>query len=289
MKIGFNVFLMKQELLTDVARKADELGVESIWISDHLIWPKEIHTEYPYSPNPYTSGAVGPHTPLLDPFVLLSHIAALTSNIRLGVGVYILPLRDPFVTARTAMTLDVLSGGRLSLGVGLGWMEEEFVPVGQGFHNRADRTEEIVQVLKALWTEDDPEFHGRFYDFGPVKFTPKPVQKPHPPLLFGGETKAALSRAARLGDGWYGLGGKTLEEASRIVKKLRELRREAGRAAEPFEITVSGAGQMTPDDIARYQEAGVDRLMMSPFSGEGGSEMDQMERFAEEILARLPS
>ncbi len=288
MKTGFNIFTLRQDLIIDVARKADEIGIESIWISDHLIWPKEIHTEYPYSPNPYTSGMVGPHTPLLDPFVVLSHIAAVTSKIRLGIGVYILPLRDPFVTARIAMTLDVLSGGRLSLGVGMGWMEEEFVPVRQDFHNRAARAEECVQVLKALWTEEEPEFHGRFYDFEPVKFGPKPVQKPHPPLLFGGETKAALSRAARLGDGWYGLGGKTLEEATAIVNKLRELRREAGREAEPFEITMSGSGQLTPDDIARYQEAGVDRLMMSPFSGAGG-EIEALERFAEEVLAKLPS
>jgi len=288
MKIGFNVFLLPLQVLAGVARKADELGFESIWISDHLIWPKEIRTVYPYEPNPYTLGRVGPHTPLLDPFVTLSYIAAITSRVRLGIGVYILPLRNPLVTARAAVTVDVLSGGRLLLGIGMGWMEEEFTIAGEDFGTRVKRAEECVQVLKALWTQQEPEFHGRFFDFGPAKFEPKPVQRPHPPIVLGGESEAALRRTAMLGDGWYGIGGacSTPESAARRVERLRQLRREAGRENEPFEISVSPGGRLTLDDIARFQEAGVDRLLVSPWSG--GDEIEDLERFAHEVLHKLP-
>src|SRR5437773_9015534 len=159
------------------------------------------------------------------------------------------------------MSLDVLSGGRLTLGVGVGWLAEEFQAVGIDFQTRAARTRECVRALRTLWTETEPEFHGRFFSFGPVRFEPKPVQKPHPPIVFGGESAAALRRAAALGDGWYGV-GHTPETAGNQVNRLQRLLAEAGRADAPFEVTVShGGGALTADDVARYAAAGVQRVV----------------------------
>src|SRR5207249_1938313 len=210
-----------------------------VWVPEHLVLPTRITSRYPYAPDgipPFS-----PDAPHLDPLVLLTHVAAATARIRLGTSVYLLPLRHPLVTARLALSLDVLSGGRLTLGVGVGWLAEEFQAAGIDFQTRAARTRECVRALRTLWTETEPEFHGRFFSFGPLRFEPKPVQQPHPPIVFGGETEAALRRAAALGDGWYGV-GHTPESAAVQATKLRALLAAAGRGAAPFELTVSPAG-----------------------------------------------
>jgi probable F420-dependent oxidoreductase len=227
---------------------------------------------------------------IIDPMVVLGYLASASSRIRLGTAVYILPLRNPFFAARAVATLDVLSGGRTIFGVGVGWLEEEFVLGEADFRRRGLRTEECIQVLKCLWSQDQAEWHGRFYDFGPVKIEPKPVQKPHPPIVFGGETEVALRRAAELGDGWYGM-GHTSESAAQQVEKLRTLRRAAGREAKPFEITV-GAGAwpaadtwLDTNDVDGYRAAGVDRLIVAPWSGRGEA-IRGLERFAREVMAK---
>ncbi len=285
MKFGFNVFGRPPEAIAGIARKAEEVGFESVWMSDHLIWPKEIKSEYPYVPNPYKGNPppVGPHTLLGDTLVVLSHVAAVTTKLRLATGVYILPIRSPIVTARAVATLDVVSGGRFSMGVGMGWMPEEFKIAGEGFDDRVERSEECLGVLKTLWEDDTSEFHGKFFDFGPAKFEPKPVQKPCPPILFGGESKAAYHRAVRLGDGFYGLGVYTPDLAAKRVKRLKELRREYGRENEPFEVTL-GYGKPTPDEVQQFAEAGVSRLIVSPWTG--GDEFDDLERFAENLIGK---
>jgi probable F420-dependent oxidoreductase len=253
----------------------EALGFESVWIPEHLVFPTRITSPYPYT----TDGVppINPATPLLDPLIVLTQVAARTTRIRLGTNIYLLPLRHPLQTARMAMTVDVLSGGRLTLGVGAGWLEEEFQAVGVDFKTRGARLREGVRALRALWTEAEPDFHGRYYSFGPVKFEPKPVQKPHPPIVFGGETDAALRRAASLGDGWYGV-RHTPQSAALQVGKLRTWIAEAGRAAAPFEITVSCGVSLTRDDVQRYADTGVHRIVALPWRR--GSE-------AEESLARL--
>jgi hypothetical protein len=197
------------------------------------------------------------------------------------------------------------------LGAGVGWVKEEFDIVGEDFHNRGRRMDEIVQVLKALWTQEEPEFHGRFYDFGPVRFDPKPVQKPHPPIIFGGESEAAMRRAARLGDGWTGAGYfETSETAAQKIEKLRALRREAGREHEPFQITMLAGPAPDLDTVRGMEEVGVTRLLVGPWwspdtmaeaaevgsaramSGQSDAELRRieqgMERYAEEVLSKLP-
>jgi probable F420-dependent oxidoreductase len=263
MKVGIALFRLRPERMAAVARHAERLGFESVWVPEHLVLPTRIRSRYPYAPDgvpPFT-----PDAPHLDPLLLLMHVADATTTVRLGTSVYLLPLRHPLVTARLAMSLDVLSGGRLTLGVGVGWLAEEFEAAGIDFHTRAARTRECVRALRALWTEAEPEFHGRFFSFGPLRFEPKPVQKPHPPIVFGGESEAALRRAAALGDGWYGV-GHTPESAAAQVEKVRARLVAEGRAGVPFEVTVSHAGGVvTSDDVGRYRAAGVDRVVVLPW------------------------
>ena len=283
MKIGVPLFLLRPEHMPDVARRADELGFESVWFAEHLVFPVRITSKYPYTAD--GQPPINPATPLLDPLVFLAHIAARTSRIRLGTNIYLLPLRHPIAVARMAMTLDLVSGGRLSFGVGAGWLKEEFDATAIDFESRGARMREAVRALRTLWTESEPEFHGRHFDFGPVKFEPKPVQKPHPPLLFGGETEAALRRAADLGDGWFGV-GHTPESAAARVASLRQLREKAGRADAPFEITVS-CPPVRRDQIPAYEEAGVDRLVMLPWQ-RGREAHEKLESLADELRLQMP-
>ena len=276
MKIGVPLFLLRPEQLAPVARRAEALGFESVWMPEHLVFPTQITSPYPYAKDGVPP--INPSTPLLDPLLVLTQIAALTSRIRLGTNIYILPLRHPIESARLAMTLDVLSHGRLSFGVGAGWLAEEFQAVGIDFASRGGRTRECVRALKVLWTEPEPEFHGRYFSFGPVKFEPKPVQQPHPPIIFGGETEAALKRAAALGDGWYGV-GHSPDTAAVQIQKLHTLLAQAGRAGTAFEMTVSsGVPTLTRDDIRHYENAGVDRVVVLPW---------RRGREAEEAMAKL--
>jgi len=314
MKLGLGLFWGGQEPtdLAAIARRADELGYESLWIWEHVVYPKEIRSKYLY-----TSDGSPPFADYrtLDPFVTLSHLAAVTSKIRLGTNIYVLPLRNPFLTARAVLTLDILSGGRVTLGAAVGWLAEEFELLGQDFGSRGGRADECAQVLKALWTQDEPEFHGEHFDFGPVRFDPKPVQKPHPPMLFGGETKAAMRRAARYGDGWMGAGKlETPESAREKVALLRRLREEAGRASEPFEVMITGGAWVTAEQVEQFEQVGIDRLLIAPwFSREARDAMaargtaaprepdglacsdacraviDGIESYAELVMSKLPA
>jgi probable F420-dependent oxidoreductase len=281
MKVGVPLFFLRPDHMAGVARRAESLGFESVWVPEHLVFPPKFASKYPYS-----ADGVPPVTtdmPLLDPLMILAHLAAVTSTIRLGTNVYVLPLRHPIVTARLAVTLDVLSRGRLSLGIGVGWLAEEFRAVGVDFDTRGGRTREAVRVMKTLFTESEPSFRGRHFAFDPVKFEPKPVQKPHPPFIFGGETDAALRRAAALGDGWYGVGHDP-ETAAGQVTKLRTLRADAGRSNAPFEYTVSHKGGMLDrDTVRRYEDAGVDRVVVLPWR-RGKEAEEAMGRLAEAIL-----
>jgi len=276
MKIGIPLFRLRYHDMAAVSQRAETLGFESVWIPEHLVFPTQITSRYPYSLDGVAPIRVD--APFLDPLILLTHIAGATRTIRLGTNIYLLPLRHPLLTARLAMSVDVLSGGRLTLGIGVGWLAEEFESVDVDFRTRGARTRECVRALKTLWTDPEPEFHGRFFSFGPVKFEPKPVQKPHPPLVFGGESDAALRRAAALGDGWYGVGHSPASAATQI-QKLRGLLAEGSRSSVPFEFTVGhAAASLDKNEVEQYAEAGVDRIVALPW---------RSSREAEDSLARL--
>lgn len=283
MKFGLNALQVPLHQLPEAARAAEEAGYESLWMADHLVFASHTTSRYPYSPD--GSSPVGPNTPFPDPLVSLAAAAATTSRLKLGTAVYVLPLRNPVVSAKLAATVDVVSGGRLLFGVGLGWMAEEFTLAGEEFAGRIARAEECVQVMKSLWTDGQSDFRGRFYDVRGAHQAPKPVQQPHPPLIFGGETDAALRRAARLGDGWIGM-KHTPETARAALAKLRAYRQEAGRPMEGFEVTTLGGAAPGVGAVRALAEAGVHRLNVYPFAG-GGSPIDSLRRYAEEVIARL--
>ncbi|HEY6759943.1 MAG TPA: LLM class F420-dependent oxidoreductase [Baekduia sp.] len=262
--------------LPGLASAAEAAGCESVWVPEHLIWPAVIAPAYPYSESGEPPVALD--VPTYDPWVLLGWIAAHTTRIRLGTSVYILPLRDPHVTARAVASLDLVSGGRAVLGVGVGWLAEEFAIAGQDFATRGARTDEAIAILRALWSEAPASYAGRHYAFPPVHFEPKPPQGARLPIVVGGESEPALRRAARLGDGWIGL-RHTPESAARVVARLTELRAAAGRGDEPLEVTVGISGSATVEDVARYAEAGVDRVCLRPWR-KGEAPLDGLTRLS---------
>lgn len=211
--------------------------------------------------------------------VHLAALAAATSTIRLGTYVYQLGLRDPFIAARAVMTLDVVSRGRVELGVGAGWMEEEWAAAGVDFASRGRRLTEAIAVCRRLWTERAVEHHGQFFDFPPVAFEPKPVQNPLP-VHVGGESAAALRRAATLGEGWIGM-HHTPETAGPVLARLRNAETAAGRA-QPLVTTV--AARPGPQvDVAGWRTVGLDRVLVAPWE-RSSQAVEGMRRFAAEHL-----
>jgi probable F420-dependent oxidoreductase len=277
MKIGLSFFPVRPSFLLPIAQRADELGYDSVWISEHLVFPSEVASRYPYDP---AVGPPSPSTPLFDPLLTLAHLAALTQRIQLGTAVYVLPLRHPVVAAKLAATLDVLSGGRAILGVGAGWLEEEFDVIGAPWDHRGSRMEESLQIMRRLWTEPRVAHQGDFYSFDEVGFEPKPARAPVP-ILIGGETPAALGRAARCGDGWIGL-RHTPESAAARVRELGAMR----ASDRPLEISVESETVPSPDDMRRFADAGVSRLILNARLLAGGAKtldaaLDGLERLAE--------
>jgi probable F420-dependent oxidoreductase len=201
----------------------------------------------------------------VEPFAALSFIAGITKTIRLGTGVAIFPARPPIHLARLIATADVLSGGRVSLGIGTGWLRDEFDISLASFDERGPRLDEQLEILDRLFNDARPEFHGSYYDMPAIGFEPKPIQRPHPPFLIGGTADVALRRAARVGDGWYG-GGGSPDAAVKTLNRLHKLRRDYGRTGD-FEITmILGWGQgFDADLVAQYEDIGVHRLVATPW------------------------
>jgi probable F420-dependent oxidoreductase len=262
-EIGLNLAVARPQRAHELAVLAEQLGYDSVFVPDHLFIPVQVDDKYPGTPDgafPWPQDI-----PLFDPFVLLTRIAEATSTIKLGTAIYILPLRHPIVTARTVTSLDVLSGGRVILGVGVGWLTTEFRDLGIDPKARFRRTEEAAEALRVLWTEKEAEYHGDHFDFGPLYFEPKPLSAPYPPILFGGESDPALRRAVLFGDGWISGGmAEDAEQSARSVRRIAELRDEHGMT-NPFEITVLHFSP--PDEMLEgLAAAGVDRVVVAPWT-----------------------
>ena len=191
--------------LAEIARHGDRLGYHSMVVGDHVLVPKQIDSPYPYTVSgEFPGGEAGEY---LEQLTLLTFLAGITQKIRLVPSVMIVPYRNPLLAAKILATLDVLSKGRLTLGVGVGWMEEEFQALdAPPFSQRGEVTNEYLQIFKELWTSDNPSFDGEHYQFSGINFLPKPVQKPHPPIWVGGQSRRAIRRAAQLGNGWHPVG-----------------------------------------------------------------------------------
>ncbi len=261
MKFGVALGAAHPAVHLTLTEAAERLGYESIWMPEHLVFPVEMGgSPFPGSDHP----PVPPTTPVFDVFGWLCFLAAKTERIRLGTNVYLLGLRHPFVAARAIQTLDLVSNGRAEIGIGAGWLREEWLAAGFDPATRGRRLDEAIAVCKRLWSEDVVEHHGGFYDFERVAFEPKPIQRPWPPLHVGGESEAALRRAVLYGEGWLGL-GHTPETVVPLLERLRGIRLEYELDHEAFCVTV-GAGRPSRSELARFEELGVDRLIVTPWT-----------------------
>jgi probable F420-dependent oxidoreductase len=276
-KFGIPLGMLNPAVWAEVTEEADRLGFESIWMPEHLVIPVGLegspHDGADHPPIPAT-------VPVFDVFTYLGHLSARTTHIRFGTHVYNIGLRHPFSTARAATTLDVLSGGRLLFGIGASWLRAEWEAVGLDFDSRGARVDEAIDVCRRLWTDDVIEHHGRFFDFDPVAFEPKPVQAGGPALHIGGDGAAALRRAATVGAGWIPM-NHTLEELPASLARLAELCEHHGRD-DHVEVTLGGA-VTAPADVERYAEAGVDRLLVRPWQRSRDA-VDSLRRFADQVL-----
>jgi probable F420-dependent oxidoreductase len=279
--VGLALGALTPRAWIEVTEEADRLGYESVWMSDHLVVPLDAagspHDGADHPPIPSD-------VPVFDVFAYLSALAARTSSIRLGTNVYNVGLRHPFVTARAATTLDVLSGGRLLLGIGASWLRAEWDAVGLDFDSRGARVDETIDVLRRLWTEPVVSHSGRFFSFGPTAFEPKPVQAGGPPLHVGGDGPAALRRAATVGAGWIPM-NHTLDDLGPSLTRLRSLADRAGRTT-PIEVTLNASDVRSVDDVARYADAGVSRIIVRPWR-RSSEAIDAIRRFATDVLAPM--
>jgi probable F420-dependent oxidoreductase len=268
--------------LGHLARTAEEVGLESIWTVEHVVIPVAYRSRYPYDP----SGRIpGPeNVPIPDPILPLAYAAALTTRLRLGTGVVILPQRHPVYVAKEMATLDVLSRGRAILGVGVGWLREEFETVGVPFAERGARTDEAIQALRSLWGDEPAPFTGRFFRWGPVESNPKPVQRPGVPIVVGGHSEAAARRAARLGDGFFPA-ITDVEKLARLFALVRAECERIGRKTDAIELTAGGAADL--DGVRRLQDLGVARVALAPPGFDDESIRRGLHDFADRVIARL--
>jgi len=246
------------ELLDAVAEGAETRGIGTIWVGEHVVLFEEYESRYPYAedgriPAPPGSG-------LLEPLLTLTYLAARTSTVRLGTAMLLLPQRNPVYVAKEVSTLDWLSGGRVDLGIGVGWLKEEFDALNVPWERRGRRTDEYLEVLRTLWVDNPSSFRGETYDLPACEMYPKPVQQPHPPIHIGGETPAALRRTARLGQGWHTFNRSPAELATGLAELDVHLE-AAGRSRADLQITVCPYfQQLTPEAVEQYAAAGADAV-----------------------------
>jgi probable F420-dependent oxidoreductase len=248
-----------------IAALAERLGYDSLWAGEHVVVPSPR-----VDPSP-----MDPDEPILDPLVALAHLAAHTERILLGTGVILLPQRNPVVLAKQVASLDVLSGGRLILGIGVAYLEPEMTAIGVPMEARGARSDEYLAAMRSLWDDDAPAYDGRFASFAGVDAYPRPIQRPLP-IVVGGHTDAAFRRAARHADGWYGflIGLRAMAQHREALDTAIE---HAGRD-RPLHVSVSPSRPLDPDTVAAYADLGVDRLIVIPPPGLG---VDDVARFVE--------
>jgi probable F420-dependent oxidoreductase len=278
MKFGVALGALNPHFHLDATVEADRLGYESVWLPEHLVFTRTMsRSPHPGQEHP----PVPPTAPIYDAFAYLAYLAAQTEHVRLGTHVFNIGLRHPFTTARGVQTVDLLSKGRFEFGIGASWLEEEWDATQLDFSTRARRVDEAVEVCKRLWTEETVSHRGEFFAFEDVVFEPKPVQKPWPPILVGGESRAALRRAARVGDGWIGM-AHTPESAAEQIAGLRSVLVEHGRDPSSFEVVLGGP-VASREDAHRWEELGVTRMIVSPWRRSPDA-VDGLRRFADTVL-----
>ncbi|MDP7357319.1 MAG: TIGR03619 family F420-dependent LLM class oxidoreductase [Pseudomonadales bacterium] len=279
MKIGtFAAFSSPQatpEIIEDFGRGAEDLGLDSVWVGEHVVLFDTMEFPYPGSrdgkiPMPENGG-------LLDTVATLAFLAGNTKALRLGTGITLLPQRNPIYTAKEFTTLDWLSGGRIDFGVGVGWCKEEVIACGYSWQDRGARCDEFLELLQTLWTEPIASYAGDHFTLQPCRMDPKPLQKPHIPIIIGGHSRAALRRAARFGNGWYGFGTDPHTTAA-VLEQLDQALAARSRSRDNFEIIMTPPFRVSEDMVRQYRDLGVDRLVVQL----GGQRPDSIaKRFGE--------
>jgi probable F420-dependent oxidoreductase len=273
-----------------IARQAEALGYHSLWVFQRLFYPLAPKNEYYGAPGqPWPK----PFERVADPIVSLAFVAALTTRIRLGTSVLIMPFYQPVVLAKQLATLDVVSGGRLSVGLGLGWSEDEYDAVGVPFERRGARADEFLRCLDAVWGDDPVEFRGEFYAVPKSKINPKPIQRPRPPITVGGYSKTVLRRAATLADGYNG-GNIPFAQMADVLRQLTDAAKSVGKDAGSLEVVCRGSFQVHEtaqglgrrplwgtleeirDDVHRYADVGVTELFLEANFQPGGANMERV-------------
>jgi probable F420-dependent oxidoreductase len=265
------------------ARAAEAAGFDSIWTVEHVVVPKGYESTYPYDPSGRMPG--GEESPIPDPLIWLAYVAAATSTIKLATGILIVPQRNPVVLAKELATLDRMSGGRLELGIGVGWLEEEFDAIGVPFAGRGARTDEYVAAMRALWSDGPATFHGEHVDFTDCILLPSPVRGTLP-VHVGGHTEVSARRAGRLGDGYFP-GKGSHEDLARLFDVVRATAEEHGRDPESIELTTGGRGAVGSralDEVAALEAMGVDRVIVPAFLFWNDTE-DSLAAYGEQVIA----
>ncbi len=285
MKIGVFEFCIDKSVDPAViAKRAEELDFASYWVPEHAIIPIKTSSPYPAAEDGIIPDEYGRIT---DPFVSLARASAVTKTLELGTGICLIPERNPLELAKEVATLDHFSGGRFIFGIGAGWLREETEIMGGDFDHRWGQTKDAILAMKELWTQDEAEYHGKYYDFPAVRSFPKPAQKPHPPVYMGGSSKYVFKRVVEWGDGWMPVLS-PVEDIKAGRQRLNEMAEQAGR--DPKEISVLAFGWpekfRTKEEIDELQSAGVDHVtiwLMQSEEGEGAV-LAELESLAKEVL-----
>lgn len=288
MKFALATAFNPLEDYAELARTADECDWDAVTLSEHVVYPREIASPYPYTADGKPRFALDTGWP--DPWVAIAAMAQATERIRFLTNIYVLPMRNPFHAAKAIATAAVLSEDRVSVGVGVGWMREEFELLEQDFSTRGKRTDEMIEILRKLWSGRVVEHRGDFYEFPPLNMLPAPRERI--PIYIGGTSEAAFRRVGRLGDGWIS----ELHTAAQIeehVARIRQLRAEYGREKEPLEVFASCMESVDVDGYRRLEEAGVTHMLSVPWSFLSSTTIDLSEkkdgirRFTDQVIAKL--
>jgi len=301
--------LANPEDIRAIAETAERLGFAYLTVSDHILCPRQIDAKYPYSDTgefPWTQGGGGD---CMEQFTLMAWLCAATTKLRILSSVAVLPHRNPLFMAKSIATMDVLSGGRIAIGCGTGWMREEFETLGVEFAKRGQVTNEYIEAMKVLWTADNPSYEGEFVKFRDIIFDPKPVQKPHPPLWIGGESGPAMRRVAKLGDVWYPFASNPKfrlaspeayrERAARVQQAVAEAGRdpsevtlaynspyhnEAAAEIDGQRVAMTGTAEQRAGDVRAFAEAGTQIMIVNLTANDRSEMLDRMERFAGQVM-----
>jgi probable F420-dependent oxidoreductase len=280
MKIGVLMFPTRQPIdVAVVARQAEALGFDSLWVGEHPIMPVHSTSPFPGSPDGRIPDT---YSWFVDPFVALARASGVTTTLKLGTGITLVPERHPLLLAKEIATLDYFSGGRFLFGIGAGWNKEETEILGGNFAHRWTQTREAIEAMKALWANEAAEYHGRYYNFPPVRSFPRPVQQPHPPIFLGGSAQQVFKRTVEYGNGWM-----PTRSTPELIKQgravLNELAVEAGRDPSSIEVMA----YIAPADRARLQalaEAGADSAVMLLAKESEAAALAELEQIAQQVL-----